>query len=66
MDMTECFQDNFQKPHQKGVLNFLTQQADIDVYPPAVGQLAIDYLYSIAEGLPEKVLVPTCHDVIVA
>ena len=64
LDLTQCFRDNFKEVHQRYILSFATQ-ADIEVYPPAIIQLAIDYLRSIAEGVPEKVLVTSTHDILV-
>ena len=56
-DLTECFKDGFQKPHQKYVLDFITH-AKMDRYPTAVVQTCIDYLSSVANGKPEQYRVP--------
>ena len=56
-DLTECFKDGFQKPHQKHILEFITHTR-MDCYPPAVAQTCIDYLSSVAKGKPKEHKIP--------
>ena len=64
MNFTECFRDGFEKPHQKFFLNFMTQ-TKLECYPPAVFQVCIEYLASIAIGKPKQYLIPYSYAVIV-
>ena len=64
MDLTQYFKDDFQLPHQKHVLNFLAH-CNLEMYPPVMTELVLEYLRAIAEGAPEKVLVPNSNDMIV-
>ena len=65
IDVTEGFKDGFQGPYHRRVLSFITH-ADIDLYPKAAVQLAIDYLRSIADtSEPGKITIPASHDTIV-
>lgn len=48
-DLTECFRDEFQKPYQKCILEFITH-TKIERYPPTVSHTCMDYLTSIANG----------------
>ena len=64
LDFTQCFRDNFQHPYQKHILGFI-MQVNAEEYPQAVWQVVTDYLRSVAQGGPEKALVPNYHDIIV-
>jgi hypothetical protein len=64
LDLTECFRDGFQNPHQKALLDFLTHTS-LERYPPTVSQICIDYLGSVSIGQPEKYVVPYTYAFIV-
>jgi hypothetical protein len=64
LDLTECFRDGFQKPHQKAFLDFMTHTS-LERYPPTISQLCIDYFGSIATGQPEKYVIPFTNAFIV-
>ena len=64
LDLTECFRDGFQKPHQKVFLDFLTHTR-LERYPPAVSQLCIEFLGSIAIGQPKECVIPISNGFIV-
>ena len=57
MDFTDCFKDEFQKPHQKFFLDFMTH-TKLECYPPEISQLCIKYLASISIGKPKQYLIP--------
>ena len=56
MDCTDCFRDEFQKPHQKAFLNFMIH-TKLECYPPEISQLCIEYLASVAIGKPKQYLI---------
>ena len=53
LDLTDCFADDFQLPHQRHLLDFLTH-TKLNLYPPIIGRTCIEYLSSIATGKPEN------------
>ena len=57
LDFTECFKDNFQKPAQKFLLDFITRTKLIR-YPPEITKLCIDFIASVAVGKPERYIMP--------
>ena len=57
LDLTQCFRDGFQKPHQRFLLDFITQ-TKVDHYPTAVFQLCVEYLRTEAIGKPDKYIIP--------
>ena len=57
LDFTECFQDGFQKPHQKFLLDFMTH-TKMARYPPAISQVCIEFLTSASIGKPNKYIIP--------
>ena len=57
LDFTECFKDNFQKPGQKFLLDFLAHTKLIR-YPPEIGKLCIDFIASVAVGKPDRYIMP--------
>ena len=59
LDLTECFRDGFQKPHQKILLDFITHTR-LERYPSAVSQLCIEFLGSIAIGQSKEYVIPIC------
>ena len=48
VDLTECFQNNFEKPHHKCILDIFTQ-VDTFAYPKSIFQICMDYLRCIAQ-----------------
>jgi hypothetical protein len=63
-DLTESFRDGFQKPHQKALLDFMTQTR-LERYPPTVSQFCIDYFSSVSIGQPKKYILPITYAFIV-
>ena len=57
LDFTECFQDGFQKPHQKLILDFITH-TKMARYPPTISQVCIEFLTSASIGKPQKYIIP--------
>ena len=53
LDLTDCFQDGFKKPHQRFLLDFMTH-TKTERYPEEISQVCIDYLTSAAVGKPER------------
>ena len=56
MDCTDCFRDEFQKPYQKALLDFMIH-TKLERYPPEISQLCIEYLASIATGKPKQYVI---------
>ena len=56
LDFTTCFEDNFQKPKQKNVLDFLAH-FKLKYFPETVTKTFIAYLNSISTGKPERTLI---------
>ena len=56
IDCTDCFRDEFQKPHQKFILDFMTH-TKLERYPPEISRLCIEYLASVAIGKPKQYLI---------
>ena len=56
LDMTQCFKEEFNSPSHRIVVDFISQ-TKMAQYPASVFQVSIDYLYSIAEGKPDQVVV---------
>ena len=52
-DLTDCFEDDFQLPHQKHILDFLTH-TKLNRYPPTIRKTCVEYLSSIATGKPQE------------
>ena len=52
-DLTDCFADDFQFPHQRHILDFLAH-TKLNQYPPIIGKTCVEYLSSIATGKPKK------------
>ena len=52
-DLADCFADNFQLPHQRHILDFLTH-TKLNRYPPNVEKTCIEYLSSIATEKPKN------------
>ena len=55
-DMTECFKEEFKDPAHRKLVEF-TAQTKMAQYPASVFQVSVDYLYSIAEGKPDQVII---------
>ena len=64
MDCTDCFRDEFQKPYQKALLDFMIH-VKLERYPPEISQLCIEYLASVAIGKPKQYLLQ-CSIVFIA
>ena len=56
LDMTGCFKDGFKDPAHRIVVDFIAQ-TKMAQYPASVFQVSVDYLYSIAEGKPDQVVI---------
>ena len=57
LDFTECFRDQFQKPHQRFLLDFMTH-TKTERYPPEISQLCVEFLSSAAIGKPDRYIIP--------
>ena len=64
-DLSDCFKNGFKEPRHKYVLDFATHTR-MDRYPPAVTQICIDYLSSVAKGKPEQYKVPCTTAIILS
>ena len=65
LDLTECFRNEFQKPHQKSLLNFIAS-TNLSNYPDAVTKLCKDYLKSMCKrNLRDQYVVPVVYSVII-
>ena len=64
VDLTACFMEGFQKPNHKHILEFLIH-AKLSRYPPAVAKTCIEYISFIANGKPDKFLIPIPQDRII-
>ena len=56
LDFMECFQDGFQKLHQKFLLDFITHTKMVR-YPAAISQVCIEFLTSTSIGKPQKYII---------
>ena len=56
MDCTDSFRDEFQKPYQKALLDFMIH-TKLERYPPEISQLCIEYLASVAIGKPKQYII---------
>ena len=63
LDFTECFRDDFQKPSQKFLLDFITRTKLIR-YPPEITKLCIDFIASVAVGKPDQYIMQSAVAVI--
>ena len=57
LDLTECFRDGFQKPHQKLFLDFIFHTR-LECYPLEISQLCVEFLTSVAVGKPDQYIIP--------
>ena len=57
LDLTECFMDGFQKPHQRFLLDFV-MHTKTERYPVEIFQLCVELLASAAIGKPDQYIIP--------